>query len=86
MFESEEAKAPVEIPAEALSADALAGIIDDFILREGTDYGAQEASYAARVDKVRRQVDQGEAKIVFDPNLESVTLLTKAQFDKLKRL
>lgn len=75
MTENEAPAEPVEVPVEALSADALDGIIDNFILREGTDYGAQEVSYATRVEQVRRKLERGEVKIVFDPNTESVTLL-----------
>lgn len=83
MTDSKTPEEPVEIPVEALSSEALEGIIDSFILREGTDYGAQEASYMTRLDQVRRQIDKGEVKIVFDPNEESVTLMTRAQWAAL---
>ena len=32
----------MKIPQQELSSDALVGVIDAFILREGTDYGPQE--------------------------------------------
>ena len=35
---------PVPIPFQDLSADALRGVIESFVLREGTDYGAHEYS------------------------------------------
>lgn len=82
MNEGVELAPPVEIPVEALSVDALAGIIDEFILREGTDYGASEVAYSTRTAQVRRQLESGDVKIVFDPNTESVTLLTRAEFSK----
>src|SRR4051812_14694287 len=68
---------PVEIPISALSPAALAGVIDAFVLREGTDYGAQETDHAAKTAQVRAQLERGEATIVFDPSSRSVTLLTR---------
>lgn len=68
---------PVLIPVEALSDDVLDGIIDNFILRYGTDYGATEVSYESRVAQVKRQIKSGHVKIYFDPNTETVTLLPK---------
>lgn len=76
---------PIEIPLEAVSEEALAGIIDSFILREGTDYGAEEALMSTKVKQIRRQLTQREAKIVFDPNTDSVTILPTREFEKLIR-
>lgn len=76
---------PLEIPASALSEDALLGVIDSFIQREGTDYGVAEVSYATKVKQVRSQIDKGSVKIVFDPNLQSVSLMTDVDWKKLNR-
>lgn len=65
---------PVEIPPEMLSAEALLGVIEAFVLREGTDYGAVEHTHEEKVAQVRAALDQGKARIYFDPLTESVTL------------
>lgn len=57
----------VKIPLTDLSAEALAGIIETFVLREGTDYGPTEHDLAAKCLAVRRQLLAGEAEIDFDP-------------------
>lgn len=44
------------------------------MLREGTDYGAQELPLASKVAQVIRQLERGEAQIVFDPLTESVDI------------
>ena len=80
-----ECQPPVEIPLEAISPEAFQGIIDEFINREGTDYGAVELSHEAKVQRVHKQLGKGDVKIIFDPNTESVTLLTAKEFEKLKR-
>lgn len=65
----------LEIPFQQLSGDALTGVIDDFILREGTDYGNLEASLDKKREDVLRQLKNGRAKIVFEPETESITLV-----------
>lgn len=65
----------------ALSETALRGVIEEFVSREGTDYGP-EVSFETKVAQVRRQLESGIAVIVFDPESESCTLVTR---DELKR-
>lgn len=67
------------IPHQQLSPDALQGLIEEFITREGTDYGLQEISLVDKVAQVKRQLEQGEVVIVFDTATETVTLLTQYQ-------
>ena len=56
----------MEIPHRKLSKEALRGIVESFVLREGTDYGERDFPLDAKVDAVMRQLDRGEAVIVFD--------------------
>lgn len=77
MDADESAAEPVEVPPDALSADALRGVVEAFVLREGTDYGPREWTLDEKVDQVLAQIRRGEARIVFDPATESVTLLTR---------
>lgn len=68
---------PVPIPYAELSPDALRGVIESFVLREGTDYGTYEYSLDQKVAHVMRQLERGEARIMFDPNTESVAIVVK---------
>ena len=68
---------PVEIPLAELAPDLLDRVIESFVLREGTDYGERETTLEIKVAQVRRQLERGEAQIVFDPNTESVGIVTK---------
>lgn len=65
----------MDVPIEALSPEALEGVIDDFILREGTDYGAAEVSLEKKRADVLQQIKKGLAKITFDAETETVTLV-----------
>jgi uncharacterized protein YheU (UPF0270 family) len=49
-----------------LSPDALRGLIEEFITREGTDYGVREKDLEEKVGDVERQLRSGEARIVYD--------------------
>ncbi len=66
---------PIVIPHTELSADALQGVIESFVLREGTDYGTHDVSLQQKVAHVLRQLERKEAKIVFDPNTESIDIV-----------
>jgi uncharacterized protein len=53
-------------------------VLESFVLREGTDYGAREFSLEEKVGQLMRQLERGEAQIVFDPQTQSVTLVVGA--------
>ena len=74
---SEETAEPVEVPYGELPADLLNAVIESFVLREGTDYGEKELSLEDKVARVVRQLKKGEAKILFDPESESVTIAVR---------
>jgi uncharacterized protein YheU (UPF0270 family) len=55
---------------EKLSAKALRGLIEEFVSRDGTDYGEAEVSLVVKVDNVMAQLARGEVRIFFDPDTE----------------
>lgn len=73
------------IPHQQLSADALQGLIEEFITREGTDYGWEETPLASKVVQVRRQIEAGDVVIVFDVASESVSLLPRRDAQLLEQ-
>jgi uncharacterized protein YheU (UPF0270 family) len=74
---SEEVPEPVEVPYGELPAGLLNAVIESFVLREGTDYGEKELSLEDKVARVVSQLKRGEAKILFDPESESVTIAVR---------
>jgi uncharacterized protein YheU (UPF0270 family) len=67
------------IPHQMLSPDALRGVIEAFITREGTDYGLQEVPLETKVLQVQQQLEAGTAVIVYDAETESCTIQPKNQ-------
>jgi uncharacterized protein YheU (UPF0270 family) len=71
------------IPPQSLSTEALQGLIEEFITREGTDYGWEEVPLSTKVEQVRRQIERGDVEIVFDTASETVSLLTRQDAQSL---
>ena len=65
----------VEIPHRELSESALRGVVESYVLREGTDYGHRNYSLEEKIAAVMRQLDRGEAMIVFDPETGTVSIV-----------
>jgi len=68
---------PVEVPWKEISPAALRGVVEAFVLREGTDYGDREFSHEEKVTQLLTALERGEARILYDPATESVTLLAR---------
>jgi len=72
--EPHETEQGIEIPYEQLAPETLVSVIESFILRDGTDYGAVEAKLDTMVAQVKRQLERGEAVIVFDGATETCSI------------
>jgi len=68
------------IPFQQLSDDALLGIIESFILREGTDYGEVEIGLYKKIAQVKKKLEQGELVLVFSELHQSVNIMVKENF------
>ncbi len=66
------------MPYTELSGDALRGVLESFVLREGTEYGERDVSLDQKVAQVEKQLKRGEAQIVFDPESQSIDIVVTA--------
>lgn len=80
--DDEERPPPVAVPHGELSAEALRGVIEAFVLREGTEYGAHDVPLDDKVAQVLRQLERGEARILFDPVTESIDVVLVPQRER----
>ena len=67
----------MEVPWREISPAALRGVVEAFVLREGTDYGEREFTHEQKVAQLLAALERGEARILYDPATESVTLLAR---------
>lgn len=68
------------IPLEQLSAETLSAIIENFVLREGTEYGSEDVALNDKINQVHQQLKQGTALLVYSELHETVNILPKDQF------
>jgi len=66
----------IEIPWRELPEEALLGLIEEFVTREGTDYGEGEVELKEKVREVVSQLELGTAVITFDAELDSATIVS----------
>src|SRR5690625_3461001 len=72
-------------PPQRLDADVLAALVEEFVNREGTDYGRVERDFASKVAEVLEQVRREHVLICFDPRSETCNLLTREAFREYQR-
>jgi uncharacterized protein len=70
----------VIIPWQQIDPETLENLIEAFVLREGTDYGEQERSLAQKVADVRRQLERGDAVLVWSELHETVNIMARGEF------
>ena len=73
----DEESGPIEVPPGALSAAALRGLVEEFVSRDGTDYGLRERTSEEKVRDVMRQLERGEARIFFDPQSGTTNIVAR---------
>jgi uncharacterized protein YheU (UPF0270 family) len=62
------------IPVNKLSAKALRGVIEEFISRDGTDYGEIESSMETNFRQVKYKLENGSAVLIFDDETETTNI------------
>ena len=74
------------VPWEQVPADSLRNLVEEFVTRDGTDYGEQEVSLETRVGQVMQQLRRAEVVIWFDGVTETITLMTARDARDAQRL
>jgi len=63
-----------KIPVNKLSPDALQGVIEEFISRDGTDYGEIEVPTETKFRHVKYKLETGLAVLIFDDETETTNI------------
>lgn len=72
--ESQEAIEPIEVPHGELAAEVLRCLVEEFVTRDGTDYGTAERTLDEKVAAVMQQLEAGELVIRVDPEHETIDI------------
>jgi|TARA_B110000977_G_scaffold142664_1_gene181097 uncharacterized protein YheU (UPF0270 family) len=65
----------ITVPIDQLSESALLGVLDAFILREGTDYGHQDYTLEEKRQRVMAMLRKGDAEICYYPENEHIDIV-----------
>jgi uncharacterized protein len=69
----------VIVPWQDIPVDTLQNMLEEFVSRDGTDYGEREIALATRVEQVRELLRKGRVVIWFDDATESISLFDADQ-------
>jgi uncharacterized protein YheU (UPF0270 family) len=64
----------VRIPHQALDPDTLRNLVEEYVTREGTDYGERLYSLDDKVAQVLKQLEQGKVVLLYDPDTATCQL------------
>lgn len=67
----------LEIPWQKLSGEALQGLLEELVTRDGTDYGERELSTEEKVEQLYRALRDGRACIGFCPRTETWSVIAR---------
>ena len=65
-----------KIPVNKISPGALQGVIEEFISRDGTDYGEIETPTEAKFRYVKQKLETGLAVLIFDDKTETTNIFS----------
>ncbi len=66
-----------KIPVSKLSPEALRGVIEEFISRDGTDYGEIEVPMETKFRQAKYKLESGLAILVFDDESETTNIFSR---------
>ena len=69
----------MEIPYQSLNPATLENLVEELVTRNCTDYGERETSLDEKVSQVKRQLDSGDAYILYDEELEICEILLRQE-------
>ena len=67
----------VEVPHTDLPPGTLRRLAEEFVTRDGTDYGAREKTLDEKVAALMRRLRRGEAAIMYESESQTISIVPK---------
>ncbi len=61
----------IKIPVDRLNSDTLQGVIEEYVSRDGTDYGTNEVDVETKIIQVKRQLESNLAVLIYDTETQT---------------
>jgi len=68
------------IPHKEIQPETLNSLIEEYVLREGTDYGTSEVSLDTKVKQILSQLDDGKLVITYSELHETCSISPSKAF------
>mgnify|MGYP001054887451 FL=1 len=68
----------VEVPYQDINPETLRNMIEEFVSRDGSDWGDAGGSMEAKIEQVLRQLREGKIFVAFDLTSQTANIVTKA--------
>lgn len=65
----------IDVPYERLDPETLRNVIQEFVTRDGADWGEADCTLEDKVGQVMQQLRSRKVKIVFDLNSETTNIV-----------
>jgi len=75
--DGDDAAGRVEVPHAQLAPAVLRRLVEEFVTRDGTDYGRVERTLEQKVAGVMRQLESGEAAIEVDVEHDTIDIVAR---------
>ncbi len=72
----ERQEAGIEIPFVRIDPETLRRMIEEFVTRDGADWGEAGCTLEDKVRQVLRQLRDGEVKVVYDQRTQTANLVS----------
>lgn len=73
----------VEVPPARLAPDVYRALLEDYVTRDGTDYGARELDLPEKVARLQRQLQTGEVRLLYEAESGQWDLLPAVEAARL---
>ncbi|KIH77317.1 hypothetical protein SAMN05660860_02078 [Geoalkalibacter ferrihydriticus] len=67
----------IDVPYAKINPETLRNLIQEFVSRDGADWGDAGCSLEDKVDEVLRQLKTGKARVVFDLKTETANIIVR---------
>lgn len=76
----------IEVPSDAIDPDTLYRLVEEFVTREGTDYGQQEFDLDTKVQQILAGLKRRQWLIIVDTAMQNTHIVEAAEWRRaLKR-
>ena len=72
----------IVVPNDGISPEALQRLLEEAVTRDGTDSGYTRLTLDEKVAQVRRQLERGDAVIVYDLAAESANIVLRRDLER----